>query len=1637
MGTVFPAVPMYLSSTLNSPDCGGSTGSITINATGGVAPYTFIWVSLGGVTGATQTGLAVGPYIVHVFDANNCKKEIIVKVPGANSISVPLLLTKAKCPGVDNGKATVQMNPPGQYNYQWNIQPSPNSPQLTGLAANTFVSVTVTDQDSGCSGMASGTIPFQFQLGLSVSDTDLKCASDNNGTATALASQGLVPYTYAWTLNGQAAGSSPTITNLGSGIYLVKATDNQGCTASGATEITAQSNPKAAFTLTNVACEGDQVKVQFNSQATDPLSTITAWTWTVKPSGQPGFVVTGANPAPVSFPEGQEGTITLTVTSALGCSASKTEPYFIVGRPVFLINVLPPGFTCDAQPVPLAVVGNPNYTYNWTPAPGLTLQGSGPSATADPDVTTTYTLTATYQGCTTTNTVTVNRSVPLQLNLQGENVSTCSPLFPLTATASANANATIQWYQNNNLIGTGNSVTVLSSGTVAYTVVATDNFGCSETKNITLTGNAALIDVSIETSGADPCANKPILIKVSGGANYSYSWTPSASLNTSNPVQAIANPPVTTNYTLSVSNGICDSVYTVQVVRNVPDINLQVSDANLVSCSETATVTASALGSGTTLQWFSSGGNLVGQGTTLQVAVNGVKTYTVVATTLDGCTATKTVTISGQYVAPPSVTIAATSPLPCALKQYTLQVNGNPAYTYMWEPAPSLNTANPLLAIAAPSVPTTYMLHVSNGICDTTLQVVVSPTPNTSGLQVSLNTLAGQPCSSTPTLIQVNGSSQYNYTWTPSPSLNTTNPLQVLATPNLPTVYNLNVTFGTCDTTLQVLVSPVSAAVHLQVSTQVQSTCDSLSQVSATADASGATFQWFANGVLVREGPVLNMPVVGTQTYTVVATSPEGCTDEENVIVTTPGITGVSVSVQQGSADPCVLAPVVLTVSGSQDYTYSWTPDPTLNAGNPTQAIANPISSTTYTLQVSSGICDTTIQVQVVRLSTDVNVDASLPGSACEGSPLPVCVINLDPNDQLTYVWSAGGGVTISDPTSNCPTLSGSAGNYVVTVTATNQFGCTQTLTIPVTFEATGTLDNDISLDLCNQLKVDFINNSGVSGVWNFGDGQSTIGISTTHTYQSAGTYQVSFKPDSGCLEPYDTTLALSTTQLQAGFGNNLVNCTNQATIGFTDQTLHGSPLVAWSWTFSGGQPATASTPNPEVVFSQSGSITVVLVVTDIYGCIDSVSQTLQSDFIEGNLGADLTPCAGTPVALNAGGLNPNYGYTWTATPADPTLQPNNPNPLVTPTVTTTYTLSVKNGDCTATFDITVTPLLQASVNVKGGNDTLLCAIQPITLSAVANTNDITWSFNPEFSPVLWNGPNCTFTPPSNQFTMFVRAGTGQCAALDSIVVTLAPLEVQVGAYNQQICRGKTTQLKIVNGNPNQVLTYNWSPQVESVANPFVNPQNTTNYQVTVTNEAGCSTTLDLPVNVLDLDVSAGVIGTDTIALNASAEVLATANSSSGGITYQWIPAADFTNPNNAQTTVFPPLPSKGDSVVYTVIATTQGLCPDTAQVVIYLRFDVCEEPFILVPDAFTPNNDGFNDFFMVRYNEDALTELNFIVWNRWGEIVYETTDENAPGWDGRFKGKEPTPDAFAWYLEYRCGNGTLYKKKGNVTLLK
>ena len=148
------------------------------------------------------------------------------------------------------------------------------------------------------------------------------------------------------------------------------------------------------------------------------------------------------------------------------------------------------------------------------------------------------------------------------------------------------------------------------------------------------------------------------------------------------------------------------------------------------------------------------------------------------------------------------------------------------------------------------------------------------------------------------------------------------------------------------------------------------------------------------------------------------------------------------------------------------------------------------------------------------------------------------------------------------------------------------------------------------------------------------------------------------------------------------------------------------------------------------------------------------------------------------------------------------------------------------------------------------------------------------------------------------------------------------------------------------------------------------------------------------------------------------------------GISYMWTPMMWIENPYSAHATATPQ-----QNYTYVVHASDIYGCSSSDTVHLQVVDWDCTKEFIFVPTAFTPNNDGVNDMFQIK--SGAITELEFAIYDRWGEKLFETTDIEKTLWDGKYKGKPLEPQVLVYYIYARCLDNREFRDKGNITIIK
>ena len=205
------------------------------------------------------------------------------------------------------------------------------------------------------------------------------------------------------------------------------------------------------------------------------------------------------------------------------------------------------------------------------------------------------------------------------------------------------------------------------------------------------------------------------------------------------------------------------------------------------------------------------------------------------------------------------------------------------------------------------------------------------------------------------------------------------------------------------------------------------------------------------------------------------------------------------------------------------------------------------------------------------------------------------------------------------------------------------------------------------------------------------------------------------------------------------------------------------------------------------------------------------------------------------------------------------------------------------------------------------------------------------------------------------------------------------------------------------------------------------------NYEVTVRDAGSCTYFNEISLNnPAEFSVSAGQSDL-TIILGDSIQLAATASNAQGVVEFFWEGQYEGTILcDSCQTTSARPV----YSINYQLTGIDSRGCRSTDM----LRVFVEKLKAVDVPTGFTPNNDNSNDLLIVHGRPGTMVS-KFQIWNRWGELLFETGDfevnSDVHGWDGTFRGSPSNSDTYIWYLEVEYADGTKESFRGQTNLIR
>lgn len=722
-----------------------------------------------------------------------------------------------------------------------------------------------------------------------------------------------------------------------------------------------------------------------------------------------------------------------------------------------------------------------------------------------------------------------------------------------------------------------------------------------------------------------------------------------------------------------------------------------------------------------------------------------------------------------------------------------------------------------------------------------------------------------------------------SYLW--SPGGQTTQNITV--TPNYSQTYNLEVT-GVCGDRQYLSIAITVNNPPTATASSNSPVCEG--QTINLTSSGGGTYSWSGPGgwTSSSQNPSRTGATTGMAgTYNVTVTSATGCTSTSSVSVTV----NTNPTANAGNGGPyCAGQTIALNSSGGNFYAWSGPNSYSSALQNPTIINATTGMAGTYYVTVTNAGNCTATNSTVVTVNSNPSPNASNTGPYCEGQ-----IMQFNATGGTSYSWSGPGGWTSTGAMPTRPGASSStAGLYTVTVTGTGN--CTATTTTTVTLYNNPTPSASNTGPYCPGETIELNATGGTGYSWT-GPLSFTSSVPSptrpSATTAMAGVYTVTVTSSDGCTATTTTTVVVNNNPTaNAGPDASIPNGTSTTLSG---SATGGSGSYSYSWS-PAGLLQNAGDPSPQTV-NLSASTTFTVTVTDLStGCTgtDQVVITVTGGPLSVSVSANPgTICSGQAVQLTAQGSGGagTYTYVWSSSPAG--FSSTIYNPIVNPTVTTTYYVTVSDGSNTTTGSTTVT--VNSNPSATAGNGGPYCIGNTIQLNSSGGTS-YSW-----FGPDGWTSSSQSPNRPGSTsvmagtYTVTVTNSDG-CTATATTTIVLNNNPTAFASNDGPYCAGENIELSATGGN-----TYNWSgPGGWSSTQQDPTRANATLamaglYSVTVVDGNSCTAVANTTVTVnANPVVEAG--NNQAIAYGTTTVLNAYASGGSGNYSYSWSPSALLTN---------------------------------------------------------------------------------------------------------------------------------------------
>ena len=1306
-------------------------------------------------SGNTVNNLCVGTYFAQVTNGLGCVSVDTAVVASPTPIVANISTTPVNCAGDSTGTAT--SGPTGGvpgYGFNWGPDPiaGDGTPQVTGLAAGVYTLV-ITDF-IGCDTTYTFLITEPLPLTVNAVQTGLSCAGDCDASIVVTVNGGTGSSTYDWTPDPPNGDGTNGAFQLCAGSYDLLITDANGCDTT-ITYIIADPQP---LTL-SIASTPSQCQI-CNGTAT---ATAGGGTGNIAIAWSLGGVPIGSG---ASLSNLCSGVYTATATDDNGCSISVAVVIVDSGGEV--LTMIDGAAGCAGECSGIVgvqfICSVPSCIINWYDMLGNDLNQNG-QINVDSLCPGNYIVVVTNgDGCTSADTATVTEPSGITPNISSTPAS-CAGACDGTATSGPIGGVpgyTFDWGPDPITGDSTAQVIGLCAG--VYTLTITDATGCDTTATVLITEPQPFtINALVEDVSCNGLCDGSIIANVQGGTGlYSYDWNPDPQNGDGTGI-AIQLCPGIHALTVTDANG-CDTTVTYTINEPQPlALNSASTQSQCLVCNGAAAVIPGGGTAPYTYAWTLNGAFFSTDSALVNLCAG---FYEVTVTDANNCIAVLLVPISDSNGEVLTTTDGLTScPNTCdGVVNVLFNCTVIPC-TIEWYDALG-NTLNEPNTLSVDSLCVgDYLVQVTNGDGCISIDTVsiISPDPIVPNISSTPVSCAGE-CTGTATAGPTGGSGTYTYDWAPDPLVGDS---AAQITQLCAGIYTVFISDGFCDTTATVLITEplpynISAVAD---SASCNGACDGTITLNIQGGTGGYVIDWSPDPI--NGDSTTSVTDLCAGFYSVSIIDANGCDTVLNYIIGEPNaITTQLIQFDNACFGECLGFADLQVSGGTPPYTITW-----LLGGNviATDTVnVDSLCAGDYTVNiVDAQSCTTTVDFTIGEGSPIIPT-LTFIGETCNG-----------PGDGEAHVAPTGGSGTLTidwdpDPDNGDGTVDAlglDAGNYTVTIT--DSLGCDTVVPFTIIpFQpilANEAIENVACAGDCNGSVILFPSGGFGNFTYDWTPDPPNGDFTNGATLLCAGSISVLITDALGC----DTTLTFTITQPDSvviaidQVVDALCSTANDGSI--TTTITGGTPNYVIAWSGPNG-----FTSNSEDIAGLAPGVYTVTVL-DFNNCEASASVTVGAiTTVDANAGADITACNSDAIVLDGSASIGATSYTWTD-PQNNIVGTSAQYPVpVLPSGVYTYTLTISNGPCTDSEQVTITIL--ASPVADAGPDQSIFLEQTVVIGGnPTGPPGSTYSWQPDTLVNDASSANPIADPPATTWYVVTVTNSSGCSSTDSVLITVIP----------------------------------------------------------------------------------------------------------------------------------------------------------------------------------------------------------------------------------------------------------------------